>query len=174
MLRRLCCRSPAKIAADGEFLMKTLIDMDRSFEPMERMKIRVSRRGILRAAADAAEERRRSRNGLPSFRIEDLTKFSDQEMAEISPVVNRKAKISLADGVVYAETSSSVEPVPLFPVNSPALFVFNQFNGEQTMAEVIRKVSEHTGWDGEKSRDAVRMIFLKLCEVRVCEPGDSE
>ena len=75
--------------------MKMLIDLDCTSEPMDRMKISVSRRGILRAAADAAEERRRSRNGLPSFRIEDLVKFSAQEMLEISPVVNGKANTTI-------------------------------------------------------------------------------
>ncbi len=135
------------------------------------MKIRVSRRGMLAAAADAAEEKRRSSQGLPSFKIEDLSSFDDETLAGIIPAVNRKASISLNKGVVYAATSASVDPIPLFPLDSPALFIFNQFNGLQTVEEINRNVSGYTGWDEERTRETVRSVFLKLCEVRVCEPG---
>lgn len=154
--------------------MKMLIDTDHLDEISSKMKISVSRRGLLSAAADAAEERRRSRNGAVSYRIEDLTGFTDEQMEEIWPAVNGKAKISLENGVVYAGTSAAVDPIPLFPVSSPVLFIFNQFNGMQPMAAVYEKVAAYTGWDAERVRRSVRAVFLKLCEVRVCEPGNPE
>ncbi len=151
--------------------MKLLIDLDHLPKVTHSMKIRVSRRGMLSAAADAAEEKLRSSHGLPSFRIEDLTAYDDEMLAGIIPAVNRKASISLNRGVVYASTSASVDPIPLFAVDSPALFIFNQFNGRQTIEDINRNVAEHTGWDEERTREVVRSVFLKLCEVRVCEPG---
>lgn len=151
--------------------MKMLIDLDRLTEPDGEMRIRVSRRGLLAAAADNAEQRTRSRSGAPSYHIEDLTAFDDDQFSEIWPIVNSRAKISLKKGLVYAETSASVDPMPLFAVDSPALFVFNQFNNMQKMSDVFVKVREHTGWDEEKTKKTVRAIFLRLCEVRVCEPG---
>ena len=154
-------------------MMKMLIDLEHLPIKHTPMKIRVSRRGMLTAAADAAEERLRSSQGLPSFRIEDLSAFDDGELAGIIPAVNRKAAISLNKGVVYAATSASVDPIPLFGLDSPALFIFNQFNGRQTFEEITRIVSEHTGWDEERTRETVRSVFLKLCEVRVCEPSGS-
>ena len=154
--------------------MKILIETDHLQKPSSSMKIRVSRRGVLSAAADAAEERMRSQSGMPSFRIEDLTSFDDEQLAEIWPIVNKSARISLEKGIVYAETSASVDPIPLFEVKSPALFIFNQFNGLQPMSEILPKVTEHTGWDEERTRETVRTVFLKLCEVRVCEPGNPD
>ena len=154
--------------------MKILIETDHLQKPSSSMKIRVSRRGVLSAAADAAEERMRSQSGMPSFRIEDLTSFDDEQLAEIWPIVNKSARISLEKGIVYAETSASVDPIPLFEVKSPALFIFNQFNGLQPMSEILPKVAEHTGWDERRTRSFVRAVFLKLCEVRVCEPGCPE
>ena len=154
--------------------MKMLIDLNHLPEMDSGMKIKVSRRGFLSAAADAAEERKRSRDGAPSYRIEDLTSFGEEEFAEIFPAVNGRARINLQDGVVYAETSSSVDPIPLFTVNSPVLFVFNQFNGMQKMSEVFVKVQNNMGWDQEKTKKTVRNIFLRLCEVRVCEPGNPD
>ena len=154
--------------------MKMLIETDRLHKPSSSMKIRVSRRGMLSAAADAAEERLLSQKGMPSFRIEDLTSFDDEQLAEIWPIVNKSARISLNKGVVYAETSASVDPIPLFDVQSPALYIFNQFNGLQPMSEILPKVAQHTGWDEERTRETVRTVFLKLCEVRVCEPGNPE
>ena len=151
-----------------------LIETDHLPKPDASLKIRVSRRGILTAAADAAEERLRSRQGFPSYRIEDLAAFSDEEMETLLPVVNKKAVISLDKGVVYAETSAAADPIPLFKLDSPALFIFNQFNGMQTIAEINAKTAEHTGWDPERSCQTVRAVFLKLCEVRVCEPGNPE
>ena len=155
-------------------MKKPLIDTDHFPEAVGAMKIRVSRRGMFSAAADAAAERKRSRAGLPSYRIEDLTEFDDAQLAELYPIVNRKAKISLEEGMVYAETSAATDPIPLFSVDSPVLFVFNQFNGEQPMSEVFVKVQQHTGWDERRTRSFVRAVFLKLCEVRVCEPGCPE
>lgn len=152
-------------------MKKPLIDPEHFPEAVGEMKIRVSRRGMFSAAADAAAEQRRSRAGLPSYRIEDLTDFDDERFSELYPIVNRRAKISLEEGMVYAETSAVTDPFPLFPLDSPALFVFNQFNGEQPMSEVFVKVQQHTGWDEERTRSFVRVVFLKLCEVRVCEPG---
>ena len=154
--------------------MKLLIEMDHLQKPASSMKIRVSRRGMLSAAADAAEERLRSQKGMPSFRIEDLTAFDDEKLAAILPIVNKNARISLDKGIVYAETSASVDPIPLFEVTSPALYIFNQFNGLQPMSEIFPKVSAHTGWDVVQTRETVRAVFLKLCEVRVCEPGNPE
>ena len=128
--------------------MKMLIEMDHLQKPAPSMKIRVSRRGMLSAAADAAEERLRSQKGLPSFRIEDLASFDDEQLASIWPIVNKNARISLMKGVVYAETSASVDPIPLFEISSPALYIFNQFNGLQPLSEILTKVAEYTGWDG--------------------------
>ena len=174
MLRRLYCCPFAQIAADGGSMKKPLIDSEHFPETVGEMKIRVSRRGMFSAAADAAAERKRSRAGLPSYRIEDLTEFDVAQFSELYPAVNRKAKISLEKGIVCAETSAAVDPIPLFPLDSPALVVFNQFNGEQPMSEVFVKVQQYTGWDEEKTRSFVRAVFLKLCEVRVCEPGCPE
>lgn len=151
--------------------MKMLIDLDHPVASVYSMKIKVSRRGVMTAAADAAEEKLRSSQGAPSYVIEDLTGFDAEQLDRIIPAVNSRAKISLVKGVVYAETSASVDPIPLFDLASPALYIFNQFNGRQSFAEIITKTAGHTGWDEDRTREMVRMVFLKLCEVRVCEPG---
>ena len=154
--------------------MKMLIDLDHLTEPDAQMRIKVSRRGLLTAAADSAEEQARSRRGAASYRIEDLVSYDEEQLAEIWPVVNNRAKISLGKGVVFAETSAAVDPIPLFPVTSPALFVFNQFNGMQRMSDIFVNVQNYTGWNKKKSKQIVRAIFLRLCEVRVCEPGNPD
>ena len=151
--------------------MKYLIDLEHLSAPADAMKIKVSRRGMMAAAADAAEEKLRSSRGAPSFTIEDIAGYTEEQMDRIRPAVNSRAKITLKKDVVYAETSAAVDPIPLFDIHSPALFIFNQFNGLQAMPEVSAKVAEHTGWDEKRSRQTVRTVFLKLCEVRVCEPG---
>lgn len=154
--------------------MNYLIDLDNLPEPPSQMKIRVSRRGLFRAAADLAEERKRSRDGLPSYHIEDVSTYDDRQLAEVKPIVNCKAKISLEKGTVFAATSAVVGPVPLFSVTSPVLFVFNRFNGDQSIAQICKETADHFGWDEEKTQRIVRTVFLKLCEVRVCEPGNAE
>ena len=151
--------------------MKMLIDLDHLEAPASSMKIRVSRRGVMTAAADAAEEKLRSSHGAPSYAIEDLVGFEMEQLDLIRPAVNSRAKISLVKEIVYAETSASVDPIPLFGMSSQALLIFNQFNGKQTFAEIIAKTAEQTGWDERRARETVRAVFLKLCEVRVCEPG---
>lgn len=148
-----------------------LIDLEHLSDPPASIRIRTSRRGLLSAAAEAAEEQRRLRQGVPSYVIEDIAAYDDRQFDALRPAVNRKAKISLENAVVYAETSAAVDPIPLFDSASPALFIFNQFNGRQIMAEVFVKVQACTGWDEAETRRIVRAVFLKLCEARVCEPG---
>lgn len=152
-------------------MKELLIDLEKLPRKISGIRIRVSRRGMLSAAADAAEERIRSQEGIPSYRIEDLPALDEDTFGALFPAVNKKAGISLSKGIVYAETSASVDPIPLFDLDSPALFIFNQFNGIQTMEEAVEKTAAYTGWDEERARETVRAVFLKLCEVRVCEPG---
>ena len=151
--------------------MKMLFDPDHMPDPPDEIRIKVSRRGVLAAASDAAEAKRRDSLGAPSYKIEDVAAYSEEGFGSLLPAVNRKAKISLRKGIVYAETSASVDPIPLFDTDSPLLFIFNQFNGMQPMTEVFVKVQNKTGWDEQKTRRIVRTVFLKLCEARVCEPG---
>jgi hypothetical protein len=47
----------------------------------------------------------------------------------------------------------------------------NQFNGQQTIAEIVSIIQEETGWNLDKSAAVIRNLFLRLCEVRICEPG---
>jgi hypothetical protein len=61
--------------------------------------------------------------------------------------------------------------IRLFPIQSLTLNIFNQFNGQQTIAEIVSIIQEETGWNLDKSAAVVRNLFLRLCEVRICEPG---
>ena len=94
-------------------MKKPLIDPNHFPEAVGAMKIRVSRRGMFSAAADAAAERKRSRAGLPSYRIEDLTAFDDEQLAELYPIVNRKAKISTSVSPTIGSTQSLHRPESL-------------------------------------------------------------
>lgn len=140
---------------------------------MSEMKIKLSRRGLLSALGDRLTAQNLNAKGIPLYRLEILPNVSDEQMDKMKPRISPKCRITLQGDTVYAETASFTEPFELFERVSPALYIFNQFNGMQTMREITEKVSLKLDLSREESRQAVREMFLKLCEVRVCEPDNN-
>lgn len=137
------------------------------------MKIQISRRGLLSVLGDRLTAKNLNSKGIPLYRLEMLSNVSDDQMDRMKPRISPKCHITLREQTVYAETVSFTEPFELFELGSTALYIFNQYNGMQTMSEITEKVSKKYNLSREESRQIVREMFLKLCEVRVCEPDNN-
>lgn len=146
-----------------------LFDCDH-VKPVEKMKVPVSRRGLFSALTEQIDAYKRSTEGVPVYRLEDLAEMNDSAILRVRPVVGKKCKISILDSAVWGTPPFGTEPVKLFSVDSPALKIFNDFNGENEIRTIVERLMAATGWPEEKSKTVVCGLFLKLCEIRICEP----
>ncbi len=147
-----------------------LFDCDQ-FVPVEKMNISIPRRAVFSFAKEQIHAKKMSQNGFPAYQIENLTDWDVMEFQQIQPVVGRGVKIQIIEGIVCGIPCRGNEPIRLFPVLSFARNVFNRFDGQQRIGEIIPIIQKETGWSAEKSTAVVRNLFLRLCEIRICEPG---
>lgn len=147
-----------------------LIDLDQSLDVKEQLHISLSRRGMFSALSEGLEARKRAQDGLPAYQIESLPRLEAGQLGAIRPHIVSGCTISLKDGFVWASSAAVTEPLALFTLDSPALFIFNQFNGEQTIAQICRKLVTEKSWAEEDAMACVRGMFFALCEKRICAP----
>ncbi len=108
--------------------------------------------------------------GKGAFTLADLGEWSDSELAGLVPVVVEGCQITVQDGMVVAQSSSTAAPIPLFPQDSTAVTAFNFFNGYNSIQEASTELAAALGWDFEQAFAVTRGLFLFLIEVRVCQP----
>lgn len=108
--------------------------------------------------------------GGTAYKLADLGLWPDEKLYMLTPVVAEGCKISLQGGMVYGQPSGTSKPIQLFPVDSPALSVFNQFNGQTLLGEVSRALAHEQGWEVDMAFAYVRGLFLWLVLAKVCAP----
>jgi hypothetical protein len=59
---------------------------------------------------------------------------------------------------------------PLFLLDSPALLAFNLLNGQNSLAEVSRQVTDKQAWTKQRGFAYVRGLFLTLVQYGLCMP----
>ena len=147
-----------------------LFDCDHFFS-VEKISVSIPRRAVLSYAKEQIQAKKKSKIGIPTYLIDNLTDLEANEFIQIKPVVGKGVKIQIIEQIVCGTPCSGNEPIRLFPVRSLALNVFNRFNGQLTIAEIISIIQAEASWNADKSAAVVRNLFLRLCEVRICEPG---
>jgi hypothetical protein len=64
------------------------------------------------------------------------------------------------------------QPLKLFPLDTPALAVYNRMNGQISLEANARCLVHETGWSAQRCLAYVRGLFLWLILARVCVPKD--
>lgn len=100
-------------------------------------------------------------------RLIDLRELADEEMATIKPRVAANCKISIEGDQVMATIN-----FPLFPVGDDQLPIFNQFNGQQSVAQISQKLAGQFNIDYADAYLIVRDVFISLAMRQVCTPSD--
>jgi len=176
MLRWMTFNDSKSFSSDWKLreLMKNrksyLFDCDHIL-PIEKLRVTIPRRAVLSFAKEQIQAKKMRQIGIPTYLIDNLTDLETNEFMQIKPVVCKGVKIQIIEQIVCGTPCSGNEPIRLFPIQSLTLNIFNQFNGQQTIAEIVSIIQEETGWNLDKSAAVIRNLFLRLCEVRICEPG---
>lgn len=139
--------------------------------PRGRLALRVSRRGLLQALAREVVVLGDRERGAPTFRIADLGEWPDEQLAELAPAVTPGCEISVRDGFVWGRPPRADRPLRLFPLDSPAVTVFNLFNGSNTLGAAGGRLAESLGWEPARGLAYARGLFLCLGLAGVCQPG---
>jgi len=145
---------------------------DFAFDQFPRAKLAfpVSRRQFLSALNTDYLAWSKKANGGAVFTLADLGILPDEDLARIIPEVSPGCQISIQEGTIYAKPAAQPKPRQLFPLDCPALTVFNLFNGQTSLAEASRHLAEHTGWEEGKCFAYTRGVFLSLVQAGVCLP----
>lgn len=108
--------------------------------------------------------------GGTAYKLADLGVWPDEKLYMLTPVVAEGCKISIDGGMVCGQPAGTPKPMQLFPVDSPALSAFNQFNGMTLLGEVSRALAQEQGWDADQAFAYMRGLFLWLVLAEVCVP----
>jgi hypothetical protein len=108
--------------------------------------------------------------GKPPYQLSELGQLPDEQLAQIKPIVNSNHKIFIDQGYVYSQSKKSETTFKLFPMAKENLVVFNMFNGENSLGEVGRQVSQEMDWDEARGFAHARGLFLDLVRRLVCLP----
>jgi len=138
--------------------------------PHMRLQIPISRRVLLSAIIETSSAISRKNDGERVANLADLGTCPDEELANIIPMIMVDAEISIKEGVLCGKSSQTGESHQLFSVDSPAMNVFNQINGENSLTEISQNQAEIHDWNELYSFAYVRGVFLALVVAGLCTP----
>jgi hypothetical protein len=112
--------------------------------------------------------------GVRHVKLSEIPGFPPAVFAALIPHVRPGVQILPGPERVCARVPGVEPPAALFPAtDAAALAVFNCFNGQRTLGEIAAGLATTTAWSAEESMARVRALFLRLVELRVCEPCNS-
>ena len=108
--------------------------------------------------------------GGSAMRLSELGIWPDERLEALTPVIISGAEITVKEDYVYGRPPDQKKPWSLFPLDSPALTVYNLINGMTTLLEIADALSHATGWDKDRGFAYTRGTFLYLVLAGICIP----
>jgi hypothetical protein len=138
--------------------------------PHGKLSFRMTRRQFWSTVVTGLWALSEKSDGVEPYSLANLGIWSNEQLAEVIPVIIPGCQISVDEGCIWGHSPSQSAPSRLFPEESPALTAFNQFNGFTSLEEVSAVLRETTGWDQTHSFAYVRGLFLTLVLEGLCYP----
>ncbi|MBN2304532.1 MAG: hypothetical protein JXQ72_08655, partial [Anaerolineae bacterium] len=138
--------------------------------PREPLKFPVTRRQLFSSMRTNLEVASGKAEGGTALQLADLGSAPDSALAGLMPQVLPGCTITVEQNMVFGQAPDGPRPLPLFPLDSPALQVFNLFNGQTPLAEVSRQLADMHVWPRQRSFAYVRGVFLTLVLCGLCLP----
>lgn len=131
-----------------------------------------SRRGFWRALLNEALVLSDSLRGTPPFKLSELGGLSDNQLAQIKPIISPDYRIFVEQGRVCGREKRTGLVLKLFSIAKQNLLAFNLFDGKHKLGEIGERVSQEMDWDEAKGFAHTRGLFLSLVSRLVCVPKD--
>lgn len=138
--------------------------------PRASLALDVPRGRVLSAILEEMFAHRKSEEGGEVFKLSQLGIWTDKQLAPVVPKVKDGVKIVIKDGFVLASPAGKSEKIQLFSLGSPALAVFNRFNGYTTIEKAAEALEGELNWESAFSFAYTRGLFLAMVVVGVCQP----
>jgi hypothetical protein len=101
-----------------------------------------------------------------------LSELPHEQFRTIIPTLNPSYEILVRDEVVHAHNRHNEEEIALFPVQSDALIIFNEFNGLQAIGAIAQNLARQRRVDVEVVYPIVRQVFLALANSNIFLPKE--
>ena len=141
-------------------------------QPRRDIPITCTRRQFWRALLREIVVTRGVIQGKSEGRLADLGSLPDDRLALVRPIMNPSYEIFVDQAHVWCKHTKTGATIKLFPIEKENLAVFNLFNGEHTLGEIARRVSQEMSWDQARGFAHTRKLFLSLVSHLVCVPKD--
>jgi len=106
------------------------------------------------------------------FQLSELGNLSDQQLAEVIPVLNPAFEIFVEQNHLWGREVKTGRTIKGFPLQPENISTFNLFNGQNNLGEIGRRVAEEMGWEESRGFAHARSVFLSLARHLVCVPSN--
>jgi hypothetical protein len=160
------------VTANASQRITTMMQDGFDFEnfPHEPLQFPVTRRQLFASMRTNIEASSRKAEGGAVFELADLGCMTDSQLAGMTPQMIPGCQITIEEGVVFGQAAHMAHKKPLFLVDSPALLAFNLLNGQNSLAEIGRQVTDKQSWTRQRGFAYVRGLFLTLAQYGLCLP----
>ncbi len=144
---------------------------DYAFDRFPRGEIHIvtPRRKFLSTLLAEASVNRRKTEGHVGRKLCDLGAWPDKSLLCVVPLPSPGSRVDV-QGSFVCGTPNGGKPIILFMSDSPAFFVYNLFDGINTLDEIADSLARRTGWTGEKAFAYTRGVFLSLVMLELVQP----
>ena len=106
--------------------------------------------------------------------LASLGNLPEDQLARIRPIVNPQCEIFIDQDHVCSRprNKKTQAALKLFSMEKENLVAFNLFDGQHTLGEIGRRLSQEMGWEETAGFNHARALFLALAARMVCLPQD--
>jgi hypothetical protein len=140
--------------------------------PRRDLPFTFSRRTFFRALFQEAAVIRGSLKGGQGCRLSELGSLSDDQLAQVRPIVNSDCEIFVDQGYVCSKSKTTETISKLFPAKRENLVVLDMFDGRHDIGEIGHRLAQEMGWDDARAFAHARDLFLSMVQRAVCVPRD--
>ena len=130
----------------------------------------VNRRGFFSALVREMVVAAGSSRGKAGYALADLSSLPDEVLSRLVPVVNPAFEIRVESGWLCTHNRNTGVDTRLFELTAQNVYVFNQFDGCHTLAEIATGLAPTAGWELQDAFAFACDLFLMLAQQYVCMP----
>ena len=140
--------------------------------PRGRLNIGIPRKRFLSAMMDEVLVFSGKQQGGNAQVLSDLGLYPDERLENVKPVIVPESIIEVENDSIFGTPAGKDKRICLFSIYSPALSVFNNFNGYQSLGEAAEELSREYGWLPSIAFAYARGVFLALVVTGLAIPKE--
>lgn len=138
--------------------------------PQHELSFACTRRRFFAALLQELLVTRRTLQGVPAFRLSELSHLPNDQLAQVIPIMNPDYEILVEHDHAWGRRKTSPAAQSLFLITPENLAVFNLFNGRLSLAEISEQAAQELNWDKAHTFTLAADLFLSLVSHLVCLP----